>query len=168
MLKKSTTLISPFLWAIKISWQTNRLLFLSTSFSSFLTSSVSGIINTYLAAQTTASVALLATGQVTIRTPILWALSFGAFNLLLDITRRVTSYFDYKFVEQLDLTISTAYVNKVSSFTQEQLDNPELQTGLSMAGRELYAVRNAASTLQNIFTSFAAYLLSVIVVWKFA
>jgi ATP-binding cassette subfamily B protein len=167
-MKKIIKLLSPFAWAIKISWQTNRKLFLLTSFSSFITSSVSGIINTYLAAQTTASVALLATKQVSIRTPIAWAIAFGLFNLILDIIRRVTSYYDFKFMEQLNITISTTFVTKVSSFTQEQLDDSELQTGLNMAGRELYTVRSASNTIQNIFTSFSAYLLSVIVVWRFA
>mgnify|MGYP000641446711 FL=1 len=71
-------------------------------------------------------------------------------------------------MEQLNITISTAFVSKVSSFTQEQLDDSELQKGLNMAGRELYTVRSASNTIQNIFTSFSAYLLSVIVVWRFA
>jgi ATP-binding cassette subfamily B protein len=167
-MKKIIKLLSPFAWAVKISWQTNRLLFIFTSLSSFITSSVSGIINTYIAAQTTASVALLATKQVSIRTPITWAIIFGLFNLLLDIIRRITSYYDFKFMEQLNITISTDFVSKVSSFTQEQLDDSELQKGLNMAGRELYTVRSASNTIQNIFTSFSAYLLSVIVVWRFA
>lgn len=167
-LKKASKVISPFLWAIKISWQSNWRLFLATSLSTFLTSSVSGIINTYLIAQTTASVAQLALGQVTIRTPIIWATSFGVFNLFVDITRRINSYYDNKFNDQLNIDISSLYTAKVSSFTQEQLDNPKLQTSLSMAGRELYSIRNAARTLQDIGSSLTAYLLAVIVVWQYA
>ena len=167
-MSKIKVVLAPFWWAIKISWQTNWLLFGTTSLSNFLTTSVSGIINTYLVAQTTASVALLAGGSVTIRTPIIWAIIFGLFNLITDLIRRITYYLDVKFVEQLDLVISRTYIDKVSSFTQEQLDDSSLQTTLSMAGRELYAVRNGSTTLQNILSSFSAYLLAVIVVWQYA
>lgn len=167
-MSKAKNLIAPFLWAISLSWKTNRLLFVTTSTSTLITNSVSGIINTYIVAQTTASVAMLASGQVTVRTPIAWALIFGIFNIFSDVIRRITGYYDTKFVEQLDLEISEAYVRKVSSFTQEQLDNPALQTSLSMAGRELFTVRNASRTLQSIASSFVAYLLAVIVVWRYA
>ncbi|MBP7820765.1 ABC transporter ATP-binding protein [Candidatus Saccharibacteria bacterium] len=167
-MRKIKSVISPFLWAIKISWQTNWLLFSTTSASTLITSSVSGIINTFLVAQTTASVAQLASGQVTVRTPIMWAIAFGLFNILTDVIRRITNYYDSKFAEQLDIVISGKYVSKVSSFTQEQLDTPSLQTSLSMAGRELYSVRRASSTLQEIISSFFAYLLAVIVVWQYA
>jgi ATP-binding cassette subfamily B protein len=167
-MKKIFKVLDPFFWAIGISWKANWRLFSVTSFSNFITTSVSGIINTFLVAQTTASVALLATNQVTIRTPVIWSIAFGVFNILTDLIRRLTNYYETKFIEQLDVVVSQTYINKVSSFTQEQLDDPNLQTSLSMAGRELYAVRNGANTLQEILSSFSAYLLAVIVVWQYA
>ncbi len=67
-IKNIKKLIVPFLWAVGIGWKTNPGLFVFTSVSSIVTSSVSGIVNTYIIAQTTASVALLATGKVSVRT----------------------------------------------------------------------------------------------------
>ena len=167
-MKNITKVLSPFLWAVGLSWRTNKRIFAFTSLSTFLTNSVSGIITTYLLAQVTASVALLATGSVTVRTPVVWALLFGAVTILFDVIRRITYYYDRKFSEQVNIYVSTLYSSKVSSFTQEQLDNPNLQTSLSMASRELYTVQGAADTLQNIASSIAAYILAVVVVWQYA
>lgn len=168
IIKKLIKFASPFFWAVKISWQSNKALFLFTSLSSFFSSSISGIVNTFLVAQTTASVALLASGQVTVRTPILWAVAFGMFNIFIDALRRVTDYFQTSFSEKLNIDITSLYAAKVSSFTQEQLDDPNLQTSLSVSGRELYVIRNAATTLQDMASSLTAYLLAVLVVWQYA
>jgi ABC-type multidrug transport system fused ATPase/permease subunit len=167
-MQKITKIISPFWWAIKLSWRTNRGLFAFTTISTLLTSSFSGVINTYLLAQATAGVALLASGSVSLRTPILWTLAFGLFNLTTDIIKRITYYFENKFNNQLDIKIQNMYANKVSSFTQEQLDNAEMQKSLSLANRELYSIRNASYTAQNIASSLFAYILAVVIVWRYA
>lgn len=167
-MKKISKLLSPFLWAMRVSWLCNGKLFSFVSLSNLVTSSLSGIINTYLLAQTTASVALLAIGQVSIRTAIIWAVALGAVAIVFDLIRRITSYFESKFNEQLELYIYDMYINKVSSFTQEQLDDANLQDSLSMAGREMYSVKQASNVLQSIVSSFIAYLLAVIVVWQYA
>ncbi len=86
----------------------------------------------------------------------------------MDVVRRITSYYSSKYDDQLELVISNSYALKVSSFTQEQLDNPKLQTALTMASREMYSVKNATNVLQNIISSFVAYILAVVVVWHYA
>ena len=167
-MKKLKNLLSPFIWAMGVSWRCNKILFSLVSASNLLTSSLSGIINTYLLAQTTASVALLAISAVTIRTPIIWALILGGVAIFFDLVRRITSYYETKFNEQLELHIYDMYIEKVSSFTQEQLDDADLQKSLSMAGREMYSVKQASNILQSIASSFIAYVLAIIVVWQYA
>ena len=171
MVAKKDTIVKylrPFMWSISVAWQTDKKLFIITNGSSILTSSVSGIINTYLLAQATASVAQLAIGAVTIKTPIVWTVSFGIFMFSMDAIRRITNYFDMIFNSKLDVYIQNLYASKVSLFTQEQLDNPKLQSSLSIAQRELYAIRSATNTIQEILSSFFAYVLAVVVVWQYA
>jgi ATP-binding cassette subfamily B protein len=167
-IKKQAKYIQPFLWAIGIAWRTDKILFICTNISSIATSSLSGIINTYLLAQATASVAQLALGNVSIRTPILWTIAFGLFTFGIDAIRRITTYFDMIYNSKLDVYIQNLYASKVSLFTQEQLDNPKIQSSLSIAQRELYAIRTATNTIQEIVASLFSYIFIVIVVWQYA
>ena len=160
--------IRPFVWAIGIAWRTDKKLFVFINISSISTSSLSGIINTYLLAQATASVALLAAGTVTMSTPILWTVAFGIFSFMMDAIRRITYYFETIYNSRLDISIQGLYAEKVSLFTQEQLDNPKIQASLSIAQRELYAIRSATNTIQEILSSIFAYVVAVVVVWQYA
>lgn len=166
--KNSTKYLSPFLWAVKLGYKASPRLFIATSTVTALTSSFSGVINAYLVAQTTASVALLAGGRVSLRTPIIWAASFALVSIGFDIVRRITSYYESVYGNVLDVYIYSMYATKVSSFTQEQLDNAALQTKLSMANRDLYSVRTASRTLQEIVSSIFGFLFAVFILWRFA
>ena len=158
----------PFIWALKVSWHTSKPLFLLTNISTILTSSTSGIISTYLLAQATASVAVLASGGTSIKTPIIWTALYGAFTLGFDLVRRITNYLDLRLDTKLDIQIQNLYASKVSLFTQEQLDDSKVQSSLSMATREMYAIRRATNTVQSILSSLFAYIFAVVVVWQYA
>lgn len=167
-MKRILTFLNPFVWAIGLAYKASPRLFLATSSINMFISSLSGIISSYVVAQTTASVALLATGQVNIRTPIMWAVAFGVISLFFDVLRRINDYFDTLHNTKLELLINSMFASKVSSFTQEQLDDPELQTKLGMSKRELYSVRRASSILQNMLSAFVAYSFAIIVVWRYS
>lgn len=166
--KDTTKYLSPFLWAVKLGYKASPKLFVATSGVTALTSSFSGVINAYLIAQTTASVALLAGGKVSLRTPIIWAVALASVSMLFDIVRRITSYYDSVYTNVLDIYINSMYATKVSSFTQEQLDDPSLQEKLSMSSRDLYSVRSASRTLQEIVSTTFGFLFAILILWKYA
>lgn len=168
MIKRTSTLLAPFLWAMKLAYKASPRLFIVTSGVNTIISSVSGVINAFLIAKTTASVAELAAGDVTIRTPIYWAVAYGAVTIFFDIVRRINGYYESVHSMNLELLINSMYANKVSSFTQEQLDDSELQVKLSMSRRELSSVQRASELLQDVASAFIAYMLAVAVLWQYS
>lgn len=155
-------------WSLATGWQANKRLFVLLNFYEFVNGSLATLVNTFLAAKAVASVAALANGTVTIRTPLLYAGGIALFNLLFHAFDLLSRYYRRTFDAQTDLILANQFHAAVNRLNQEQIDDKSVQEKIAIADRNFYQLTGLSTSFVQLGGTTFTYITSLAVVWRYS
>lgn len=155
-------------WSLKANWQAGRVAFVITSLYSVIDSSVISILNTYLAAKLTASVAGLAVGSLSLQTPIKYAVLIAVVNIVIIVIGKLINQMKISLNYATEIVFAQMIFGAVGKLNQEQIDDEQVQAKIGIAEREFWALRELSNNLVSLISVIFGYFTALIVLSRFS
>lgn len=167
-MKNINSILRLFRWSLSANWRAGRFAFIATTLYKVIDASVITIVNTFLAAKLTASVAGLAVGTVTVRTPIRYAALIAATNIIIILIGKFISQIKTKLDFDTEIIFTQMLFEAIGNLNQEQIDDEAVQSKIGIAEREFWALRELSNSLITLISVIFGYITALIVLSQFS
>lgn len=157
-----------FWWSLSINWRAGPIAFISTSLFKILDTSVIGILNIFLASRLTASVAELALGRVSLKAPIFYVVAIAVVNIIIIGISRIVDQYTAKLSFNTEIVFAQMLFEAIGNLDQEQIDDEAVQSKITVAEREFWAMRELTTSLISMISVVFGYITALIVLSRFS